>query len=135
MFIKPKFDGNMKNMRVDALINYVNGISGAYVECDADTLGAVRRLPDRIHAARRALSSNSQLSAIRAPVNRSQLRGMDFMVLHAIGRNAWNRAISAPVNLDIYPDERAYLAEAWRNAMHQMQAFYRQAVKFKEVQF
>lgn len=57
----------------------------------------------------------------------------EFLVLHAVGRNAWNRAISAPVNLDVYADERAYQADAWRNAMAKMQDFYQQASKRKGI--
>lgn len=135
MNLKPKFTGNMKRISVLDLINYVEGVPGAYVECDADQRSAIRRPPEGIRSTRPALWPLAWGVVLRAPANRSELRGLDFMVLHAIGRNAWNRALSSPVNLDIYPDERAYQAEAWRNAMQQMQAFYRQAVKFKEVKF
>lgn len=73
------------------------------------------------------------IKALRAPANRSQLVGLEFLVLHAVGRNEWNRAIAAPINLDVYADERAYQAEAWRVAMAKMQDFYQQAAKRKGI--
>lgn len=78
---------------------------------------------------------HGQKLALRAPVNRSQLRGFDFMVLHAIGRNTWNRYMTSPINSDVYASEQAYQAEAWRDAMQQMRSFYAQAVKRKGVNF
>lgn len=76
---------------------------------------------------------HGQQQALRAPANRSELRGLEFLVLHAIGRNAWNKAINSPVNLDVYASECAYQAEAWRNAMQQMRDFYQQATKRKGI--
>jgi len=73
------------------------------------------------------------IKALRAPANRSKLVAFEFLVLHAVGRNEWNRAIAAPVNLDVYADERAYQAEAWRAAMAKMQDFYQQAAKRKGI--
>lgn len=75
------------------------------------------------------------LLALRAPANRSKLRGFAFLIMHAIGRNAWNKAITSPVNLDVYARECAYQAEAWRIAMRQMEAFYQQATRRTEIKF
>lgn len=133
MSLKPKFTSNMKNISVLDLIRFVEGVPGAYVECDADQRSAVRRPPAQGNGQRRAKWPQAWLLALKAPANRSRLVGLEFLVLHGVGRNAWNRAIAAPVNLDVYADERAYQAEAWRAAMAKMQDFYQQAAKRKGI--
>jgi len=84
---------------------------------------------------RSILFGAGHILALRAPANRSKLRGFDFLIMHAIGRNAWNKAITSPVNLDVYASECAYQAEAWRIAMRQMEAFYQQATRRTEIKF
>lgn len=133
MSLKPKFTGNMKNISVHDLINFVEGVPGAYVECDADQRSAVRRPPAQGDGQRRAKWPQAWLQALKAPANRSRLVGLEFLVLHAIGRNEWNKWIGSPVNLDVYPSEREHQAAAWRIAMHTMQDFYQQAAKRKGI--
>lgn len=133
MNIKPKFSDNMKNISVLDLIRFVEGVPGAFVECDADQRSAIRRPPAGDQHRRRATWPQAWLLALKAPANRSKLVGIEFLVLHAIGRNEWNRIISAPVNLDVFADERAHQAEAWRVAMVKMKYFYQQASKRKGI--
>lgn len=119
---------------VSEILDLADRVPGAHVRCDADK-GTFERVRPA-DAYRRTLWRNGgQLAALRAPVNRSQLRGFDFMVLHAIGRNTWNRYMTSPINSDVYATEQAYQAEAWRDAMQQMRSFYAQAVKRKGVNF
>lgn len=113
------------------VLDLAEAVPGAHVRCDADK-GTFERVHP-VNADRRTLWRVGQLAALRAPANRSELRGLNFLVLHAIGRNAWNRAINSPVNLDVYASECAYQAEAWRVAMEQMRDFYQQAVKRKGI--
>lgn len=130
MNIKPKFNGNMKTFSVRELISFVEGVPGGYVECDADQLSAVRRPPEQGNVPRRTWWPRGWLRALKAPANRSQLVGMEFMVLHAIGRNVWNRGSV------LSHDPADHFAEAehrWGQAMAAMQDFYQQAAKRKGI--
>lgn len=123
--------GNMKSIRLADAVRFSQSVPGAYVRCDADNASAERMAP--ANASQRATWYAGQLDALRAPANRSALRGFDFLVLHAIGRNAWNKGVNSPVNLDVYASESAYQAECWRNAMSQMRSFYEQASRRKGI--
>lgn len=130
--MKSILSSSMAHLTLEAAANLAT-IPGTYIHCDADRLTAARISP--VNMAQRRQWRASQLLALRAPANRSALRGMEFLVLHAIGRNAWNKGVSAPVNLDVYASESDYQAEIWRGAMSQMRAFYQQATKRKGVVF
>lgn len=130
MSLKQKFTSNMKNISVLDLIRFVEGVPGAYVECDADQRSAVRRPPAQGKAQQRSLWPQAWLQALKAPANRSRLVGLEFLVLHAIGRNAWNNGYVHS------PDPAEHFAEAehrWAQAMAKMQDFYQQAAKRKGI--
>ncbi len=90
---------------------------------------------DNIMRMRDTALHTGHLAAMRASVNQSRLKGFDFLIMHAIGRNAWNKGINSPVNLDVYASECAYQAEVWRIAMRQMEAFYQRATRRTEIKF
>jgi len=131
MKFKPTFTGNMKAIRLSDAVRFAASVPGGEYLCNGDDLSAIRTAP--ANADRRSVWPQAWLTALHAPANRSKLVAFEFLVLHAVGRNEWNRAITAPVNLDVYADERAYQAEAWRNAMAKMQDFYQQASKRKGI--
>lgn len=131
MITIPCFTGNMKAIRVMDAVRFSQSIPGGHYVCNGDDLSAVREAPANVTAL--CKYRDRQIKAIKSPANRSRLVGLEFLVLHGVGRNVWNRAITAPVNLDVYADERAYLAEAWRQAMAKMQDFYQQAAKRKGI--
>lgn len=76
---------------------------------------------------------DGQISALRAPANRSKLNVLEQDVMRAIGAKIWNDACAAPVNYGVWISEAAYQAEAWGRAMRNMQAFYHQATSRKGI--
>lgn len=115
------------------VLDLVEAVPGAHIRCSADKGTFERVVP--VNADRRTLWRAGQLAALRAPANRSKLVGLEFLVLQAIGRNAWNNLVFTAVDPATYESPEAYVAWAWRSAMDAMRDFYQQAASRKGITF